>query len=502
MFRRASFAPAAAEPQFLKGVAEEIPDEVARVRALPKVNEGPSPVVIIIGAGAAGLCAAVEMEALGWKVEIFEAERDHIGGRIRTHSMGPDQGELGAMRIPAVHMITRHYVKECALTLRPFINSDENAFFHVRGQRSRVRDVKQLWRLFALTDAEAALGDTGLWQKSMTDLANGLSEEEKLDVSRPRPRTERVLSLDRESLYSRFRAAGLSAEAIQLIASLWNLETSLHIGLLEHLREELKSVWAGTFDEISGGMSRLPEALARRLVCKIRTASPVVRVEQDASVITAFSADGTSVSGDYLICSAPLGAMKKIEFRPPLTARKNEALRRMNYDSSTKVLALASRRFWETDDGIYGGCSISDGPLGSTHYPSDNPYKDPDISNRPSVFLASYTWGQMARRMAAGTTKAEIVRELAKFHHSLRDQPDLIEDIKIWAWDEHDWSEGAYAFAMPGEQTEFQEAVDAAEGRMIIAGEHAGPTHAWIQGALQSGLNAVEQIYAARARQA
>lgn len=50
---------------------------------------------------------------------------------------------------------------------------------------------------------------------------------------------------------------------------------------------------------------------------------------------------------------------------------------------------------------------------------------------------------------------------------------------------------------MPGEQTEFQQAVTAAEGRVIIAGEHASPTHSWIQGALQSGLAAVETICSA-----
>jgi monoamine oxidase len=496
MFRRTSFAPAARASQLLEKSVDGVPEQVARVRGLPRISDGRAPEVVVVGAGIAGLCAAVELKALGWKVEVLEAEPDHIGGRIRTHRMGPAHGELGAMRIPLGHDLVRYYVGECGLTLRSFVYRNDDAFFHVRGRRIRVRDAKELWRLFGLTETEAALGDDGLWKRAVTKVADGLTAEEKRDLIQPRPTTERVLQLDRESLYTRLRNDGLSAEAIQLIASLWNLETSLHIGLLEHLREEIERVWYEDFDEIVGGMRRLPEELAGRLDGQIRPASPVVRIVQDDATVTAVCADGTAVGADYLICTVPLGAMKKIEFDPPLTPRKNEAIRRVNYDSSTKVLALAKRRFWETDDGIYGGGSISDGPLGSTWYPSDNPHRDPEISGRPAVFLASYTWGQMARRMAAGTTKADVVRELARFHHSLRGEPDLITDIKVWAWDEHDWSEGAYAFAMPGEQTEFQEAVTAPEGRMIMAGEHASPTHSWIQGALQSGLFAVEQIYA------
>ncbi|HEX8238434.1 MAG TPA: NAD(P)/FAD-dependent oxidoreductase [Allosphingosinicella sp.] len=496
MMIRRQLLPAIDDSAGLKSVgsalAPAVPEKVARVRSLEGSGRGKT--VVVVGAGAAGLCAAGELQAFGYEVEVLEADPHHIGGRIRTRRLASGYGEFGAMRIPTVHDLTRFYVDECGLELRPFVQRNENAFFHIRDRRVTVGEAEALKEAFDLTAEEAQAGDLKLWETVVSTLAAALTEEERQDILSAEPRTSKILGLDRESLYSRFRAGGLSAEAIQFLASLWSLETSLHIGFLEHLREELVGVWAKDFDEIVGGMSRLPEALAAKLGKPVRSGSPVTAISRDEAGVEAVLADGSTIRGDWLICTVPLGAMKAIEFSPALSPRKQDAVRRVNYDSATKVLAIAKRRFWETDDGIYGGGSVSDGPLGSTWYPSDNVGRDPEVSAKPAVFLASYTWGLMARRMAEGTTREEIVRELSRFHYSLQKEPDLIESIETWSWDDHPWSEGAYAFALPGEQTELQAAAAAPEGRLIMAGEHTSLTHSWIQGALESALTASEAV--------
>src|SRR5262249_28761901 len=67
----------------------------------------------ILGAGLAGLCAALELERRGHSCTILEAETTHVGGRARTLRFDAGlYGEAGAMRIPRGHALPRHYISE------------------------------------------------------------------------------------------------------------------------------------------------------------------------------------------------------------------------------------------------------------------------------------------------------------------------------------------------------------------------------------------------------
>ena len=75
-----------------------------------------------------GLVAAYELERRGHRVTILEADTRHIGGRARTLRFADGlYGEAGAMRIPTRHLLTRHYVREFGLPLRPFVYSNPQA---------------------------------------------------------------------------------------------------------------------------------------------------------------------------------------------------------------------------------------------------------------------------------------------------------------------------------------------------------------------------------------
>src|SRR5471032_2212289 len=76
--------------------------------------------IIVVGAGLAGLVSAYELERKGHTVILLEADPKHLGGRVRTHTFADGStGELGAMRIPKQHDVTRKYIKEFGLKLRP-----------------------------------------------------------------------------------------------------------------------------------------------------------------------------------------------------------------------------------------------------------------------------------------------------------------------------------------------------------------------------------------------
>ncbi|MFY9875991.1 MAG: FAD-dependent oxidoreductase [Rhodomicrobium sp.] len=201
--------------------------------------------------------------------------------------------------------------------------------------------------------------------------------------------------------------------------------------------------------------------------------------------------------GDFVLCTIPYSVLSRVEVQPEFSAVKWRAIRELNYDSSTKVHAVAAKRFWETDDGIYGGGTFTDLPTVSTYYPSDNAdAKNPMASRGPGVMLASYSWGQPARRLASMPHReraAEVLRHLARIHPQLK-TPGIVRHTASWSWDNHPWSSGAFTLFLPGQHSELQAAAVAPEGRVHFAGEHASLMHSWMQGALESGLRATREM--------
>lgn len=459
--------------------------------------------VIVVGAGLAGLCCAYELEQLGHEVVVLEAETSHVGGRVRTARLENGQyGELGAMRIPTVHNLTRHYIKLFELPLRKFVQSNPEGFYYLRGQRVRVKDEIQLNQFFALSPQEAGLSIFDNWQRAVLKILESLTPEEKDDLRNPVFKTAKIRALDQLSLEAVFKQAGMSPEAIELLSSAWGFETSLQTAFTTILREEHEAIWSLDFDEVVGGLDLLPRAFAARLRSKPRMGCVVTKIEQNsftrrAAAIFREQGEEKRVEGDFLICTLPLGVMSRIQFAPDISGPKLRAMRQITYDSSTKVLLTARQRFWESEEGIFGGGSYTDLPTGITYYPADNAQaQDAAVSARPATFLASYSWGQQARRLAAIPHAERVqvtVEHLAKVHPQLLQSGMLLQSASM-AWDNHPYSSGAFAWLSPGQHETLYQHLISPEGRLFFAGEHASLTPTWQQGALESAQRVLKQL--------
>ena len=73
--------------------------------------------VAVVGAGPAGCCAAFELQKCGFDVTLYDAETDHIGGRLYSKHFqdgsnpSADIAELGAMRFPPTEEVLYYYLK-------------------------------------------------------------------------------------------------------------------------------------------------------------------------------------------------------------------------------------------------------------------------------------------------------------------------------------------------------------------------------------------------------
>jgi monoamine oxidase len=463
--------------------------------------------VIVIGAGLAGLCAAYELEARGHEVVVLEAHPRRIGGRVYTQRFGAGlYGELGAMRIPPQHPLPRHYARRFGLSLRRFVQSNPMAFYFVRGHRIRKKDAARLRSLYQLSSAERNQTLSDLWSQTVLRELAKLGPEELMDLREATFKTEKMRELDQYSLGAFLNLRGLSPEAIEMLGVAWGYETSLNTAITEILREEHETV-AGDYHEIIGGMDRLPEAFAERLTTTPRLGCEVVRIEQDAKTASAIYRDRkthaySKESAEAVVCTVPLGVLSQIETAPELSGGKRRAIRQITYDSGTKVLALTRRRFWELEDGIYGGGTYTDLPIGMSYYPSDNADRhDRSISRGPGVLLASYTWGQPARRLAALSTTQRsdlVIHNVARVHPQIL-EAGMVDQVVSWCWDKDPYSQGAFCWFSAGQHEALYRYLIEPEGRIFFAGEHASLTHTWTQGALESALQAVAQMLSAQA---
>jgi monoamine oxidase len=68
-------------------------------------------------------------------------------------------------------------------------------------------------------------------------------------------------------------------------------------------------------------------------------------------------------------------------------------------------------------------------------------------------------------------------------------------DAKVWPADP--WAGGTGSEPSPGQLTTLCVGLERPEGRVHFAGEHISVCPYWMQGALQSGLRAAEQVYEA-----
>lgn len=444
--------------------------------------------VVVIGAGAAGLVAAYELSRRGHEPVVLEAQ-NRVGGRIYTlRGFAPDlYAEAGAMRIPRVHKLPLAYCELFGLKLRPFVMNNPRTFVYIAGKRHTVAAVNTQPELlgFDLEDHERGRTYEQLWDDATRELRDLYDREGETALD------TMVGKYGHYSIREFLVERGFSPGALELYGVMSFREANMNAAVIEQLREIVGRAFLD-MQEIAGGMDLLPQAFYRHLRGSVRFGAQVYAVTQDSDKVSVHyrTRSGTfSESGEYVICTLPFGVLRHLDFVPSLSRPKYRAIRELNYNASTKILLQVAHRVWERADGIVGGTTATDLPIRRLVYPS---YSDPE--DQRGVLLASYTWGQDAVRWGALSEEDRIalaLKDVAKIHPQVVEE---VEDGASHAWHNDPWAGGAFALFEPGQQHLHDDAVRS-EGRIYFAGEHCSLWHAWIQGALESGIHAAQRVH-------
>ncbi|MBV8316046.1 MAG: FAD-dependent oxidoreductase [Planctomycetaceae bacterium] len=446
--------------------------------------------IVVVGAGLAGLAAALELVESGHDVTVLEA-RMRPGGRVLTARDPFADGfsaELGAARIPETHDLVIAYAARFGLSLVPFWPEPRDEVHLVRGRRVRVA-AGAPWDFTAhgldVTEREQRLGPAGLHGEVFGPLLARAG-----DARAAAWPPECLRALDAQSMYAYARSRGTSPDATLLFGLGFAEPEVPATALLALLREEALTPFGAGMRKIAGGMDALPKAMAAALPGRIRYGAPVVRIEQDeAGVRLHVAGDGAAevVPADRVVVAVPFPALRAVAFAPALSAGKRRAIRELSYYPLTRVaLQVRSRAFL---DG-FSGFAKTDLPSEIWHTTWDRPGERGIVSvyikGRASSRLAEMSDGE---RVAFAARHADAVF------------PGLAREVEggvAKCWSEDPWAGGAVALCTPGQMTGLVPHAATAEDRLHFAGEHTSPWQGWMQGALESGRRAAREVDTAR----
>lgn len=447
--------------------------------------------VIIVGAGLAGLSAGYELKRAGHTPLILEAQQ-RVGGRVYTLREPFTEGlyaEVGAMRIPRAHSLTMAYIEKFGLKTNDFTMDNPNAYYYIGGRKMRASEAHADPFLmgFDVSHNEAGKTSSQMYMAALKPLLDLLEREGEAAWE------QIVAKYDGYSTREFLELNGWSEGMIEMFGLLANQEAVMNSSFLELFREDAGNYYTNMI-EIQGGTDRLPYAFFPALKDNIRFGAKMIAIDQSPQDVTIHyetSAGRFSESGDYAIITVPFPVLRHVEVLKPFSRAKNRAIRQLHYDASAKILFQCKRRFWEEDDGIFGGGTITDLPIRNLYYP------DHGRETGRGVILASYTWSEDAQRWGSLKPDDRIVQALedvAEIH------PQVLKEFEVgtsWMWHDDEFAGGAFALFDPGQQTLLHDEIVAPEGRIHFAGEHASLYHAWIQGAFESGLRAAIAIHRA-----
>ncbi|XP_028275811.1 L-amino-acid oxidase-like [Parambassis ranga] len=447
--------------------------------------------VAIIGGGIAGLTAAKFLEDAGHKVTIVEASH-RIGGRVETFRNRKEgwYAEVGAMRIPSFHKILLSFVSKLQIPLNHFIQDDINTYYLVNGELQKTYTVENNPDVlnYTLFDREkgktaAQLYSQALWKVRDDLKAIGCSA-----------------MLDKYDSYTvkeyLVKEGNLSRGALKMIGDILNENSLFYTSLLEMLYIQSDINDNTEYFEVTDGFEHLPRAFYGVLNATVLLNSKVKLINQrSGSNVTvtyqdwSHSGSLTNLTVDYVLVTATAKATLFIDFQPPLSGDKMEALRSVHYASSTKVVLSFRQRFWE-QEGIRGGKSITDRPSRFIYYPSHS-FPGTDAG----ALLASYTCSDdstLFQGISEEELMAVVLEDLVKIHG---------EDIRpLWTgglvkkWGLDPYSLGAFALFTPYQQGHYARELFQSEGRVHFAGEHTATPHGWIETAMKSALRAAKNI--------
>lgn len=470
--------------------------------------------VVVLGAGLAGLVAALELRAAGYKVQVLEYQ-SRSGGRCWTLRNGDEFTELdgskqvvgfakgnyfnpGPWRVPYHHHAMLDYYKRFGIRLEAFNQVNYNAYVHnskaFGGRPQRFRNIQadvrgHVAELLAKATNQGSLDDA-VTKEDKEKLLSGLKSWGVLD------KEYRYRATQSTGDYRGFKVepgGGLmpTPEPSQPIA----LHDLLQSDLWGQIGVGNMYEFQSTIFQPEGGMDMLPKALARELGSIIRYNTKVASIKQTDKAVTIHYSDThkpgsiQQLTADWCVCTIPASILSQMDIQVGDAMRL--AIESLPYGSSFKVGLEFKRRFWEEDERIYGGVTYTDMPIQAISYPSTDYMK-----NGPAVLLAAYAFENTNTYRFSSLTPNERIRLALEYGSKIHPQykDEFLNGVSV-AWHRIPWMQGCFGIWNAASREQHYRSLAEIDGRIVLAGEHVSYIPAWQEGAVLSALDAIKRLH-------
>lgn len=422
--------------------------------------------VVIIGAGAAGLCCANELRKSKINVLVLEA-RGRVGGRMLSVPAGNMAVELGA---EFIHGADKAYLEELARAHVHFIDVPEHRYY-LRGRK---------------------LVKKGNFFEEIQRISKRLRPDLKVD----RPvsdflNTHKIKSPMR-SLYINY-VEGFHAADTELISERALARTEQagmeDLNQIEQFRPingygELLEYWVGTENTSQW----------------LQLESVVQRVEWKRGEVILHGTPFSSVKTKRVVVTVPIGVLKKqhqlsgIEF-DPFPKELALALEGVHMGYIERITFEFTSRFWE---------SLTKEPISFIHTGTEDYFSTWWTQHpRRTPFLTAWQGGPKALELAHWPVDRQIdvaLKTLSKI--TGRGASYLKKQMRgfyLHNWASDPFSLGAYSYVAVGGEKKIQRLLKPFEDTLYFAGEALALNNAeaTVHGARATGLRVAKQIIAA-----
>lgn len=443
--------------------------------------------VVVIGAGLAGLHAALLLEAQGLDVLVVEAQA-RIGGRIHSMRQLGANAEAGGTYIGAGY---RRVIGAAERYGVPLI------------------DVTPLLEFFG--EQDLVLGGELIRQADWPEHpANPFPER---DRRLPPWSYHRILTMRENPLaapedwlapehaaldiamHDWLRGQGLDDAAIRVAYGI-----NVSFGADARDVSALMLLFRAAFskaqralappDQIGftaeRGVQRIPEAMAAALGREVALERRVTEIDCGGNKVRLRCADGSRLQARRAICSVPPGVLRDIAIDPPLGGVRAEALRSLGAQPVTQVYLAPQAPFWELDG--YAPSLYTDTQAGMVAAVR-NGANPSEISH-----LTCWIMGPQAAaldELAPREAGRRVIAAIEGVRPAARGRLEFI-DSKSWGADPH--AGGAWAYFKPGQVHRFMPALGTAHGGMHFCGEHLARASRGMEAAMETAEEAADAV--------